>query len=183
MPANRKGARLTAVEYAWRWIGRPYIWGGDDWSGFDCSGYACEILHAAGLIPRSSDYTADWLWLKYFKYRLPEGAPGREGCLALWFDGDRASHVEFMVDEHYCIGASGGGKPRWTVEKLYEKYPVLHHILKPGDGPGANPFYWLVRKMLHLWEADLRNAYIKLNPVDYRGAGYRFVDPFMEVPA
>ena len=159
----------------------PYIWGGDDWSGFDCSGLPVEVLQAVGIIKRSDDYTAEGLWQKFFDQRIQKGAAPRAGHLVFWFTDDKATHVEMMVDEFSTIGASGGGKPRYDLAKLCNKYPLLLQLCKPGDGPGINPFAWLLTKMLRLWEADLRNAFVKMNLVGYRGAGYRFADPFKSI--
>ena len=43
------------LDYALRFIGRPYIWGGDGsgktHGGFDCSGLVLEALKACGIIP------------------------------------------------------------------------------------------------------------------------------------
>jgi len=164
-----------------RMLFMPYIWGGDDWGGFDCSGMAVEILQAVGTISRSADYSAEGLWQKFHEHRLPEGSTPRAGYLVFWFTEDRATHVEMMADEFSCIGASGGGKPRYNLTKLCAKYPLLLQLCKPGDGTAVNPFAWLLTKMLRLWEADLRNAYIKMNLVGYRGGGYRFADPFKSI--
>ena len=48
--------------YISKWIGKPYIWGGDDFSGFDCSGLIHEALQAAGLENRGYDCTANELY-------------------------------------------------------------------------------------------------------------------------
>jgi cell wall-associated NlpC family hydrolase len=47
--------RKMAVEYAEKFIGKFYKWGGDDPAGFDYSGLAIEVLKAVGVLPRKGD--------------------------------------------------------------------------------------------------------------------------------
>ena len=100
--------RSKAVEYAWTFLGLPYIWGGDDpVRGFDCSGLVVEVLQAVGLLPHKSDLTANGLYLRYAQRRVEQGYAG---CLVFWFSpAGLATHVELMVDDYHTIGASGGG--------------------------------------------------------------------------
>jgi len=100
--------RSKAVEYAWSFLGLPYIWGGDDpVRGFDCSGLVIEVLQSVGILPHGYDATADGL---YRKFKAREVDKGRTGCLVLWLNASGvALHVELMADEFHTIGASGGG--------------------------------------------------------------------------
>lgn len=99
-----------AIETAKRFIGKPYIWGGDDpVKGFDCSGYVIEILKSVGLLPRKGDWTANGLMNLFENCETIE--PGA-GCLVFWgrTPNDRnAVHVEFCLSDELAIGASGGG--------------------------------------------------------------------------
>ena len=56
---------MTLVEYAEKFIGRPYVWGGDGsgkfGGGFDCSGLVLEALKATGYIGNGQDLTAQGL--------------------------------------------------------------------------------------------------------------------------
>src|SRR3972149_3669813 len=66
--------RNKAVEYLQRFIGLPYLWGGDDpMSGFDCSGLIVEILQAVGILPHGSDFTADALYEKFQTKAIERG--------------------------------------------------------------------------------------------------------------
>jgi len=99
--------RNRAVEYLQRFIGLPYAWGGDDpVQGFDCSGLMVEVLQAVGIIPHNSDYTAAAL---YERFETGAVDRGYAGCLVFWYSGDKIIHVEMMVDDLFCVGASGGG--------------------------------------------------------------------------
>jgi len=94
----------VALKVAWSFIGKPYIWGGDDpVRGFDCSGFAIECLKSGGVLPRSGDWTAHSLWSYFTHARDPY-----EGCLVFW-GSPRVIHVELCLDERFSIGASGGG--------------------------------------------------------------------------
>lgn len=106
------------MEYAWRFVGTFYIWGGDDPSGFDCSGYAIEALKSIGLLPREGDWTADQLWNMFAEKQVLKPS---EGCLVFWGNnaGD-AIHVEICVNDKFSIGASGGGSQTTSVAKAIE---------------------------------------------------------------
>lgn len=102
------------LKVAWGFLGRPYIWGGDDpMAGFDCSGFVIECLKSVGKLPRSGDWTAASLYT-FFEI---EEEPG-SGCLVFWGDslGNRIIHVELCIDKERSIGASGGGSKTLTVE-------------------------------------------------------------------
>ena len=91
-----------AIRYAWSFVGRPYIWGGDDpMRGFDCS----------GRLPRNFDTTASGLFQKFNKagYDAP-------GCLVFWESNKKIIHVEFCIGNGLALGASGGGSRTLTVE-------------------------------------------------------------------
>jgi len=104
-----------AMELLWKFLGLPYIWGGDDpVKGFDCSGLVIEVLKSVGILPHVGDWTAnDLFWNKFCgkEIEVPKA-----GVLVFWFNGQKAVHVEMCIDDKYCIGASGGG-PRILSEQ------------------------------------------------------------------
>lgn len=101
--------RGLAVDYAYRFIGLPYIYGGDDpIEGFDCSGLIHEILQAVGVEARNYDSTAHSLWVN-FMVDGKEVAVPYTGCLVFYVnENDIASHVGFMIDDKHMIHAGGG---------------------------------------------------------------------------
>ncbi|MFQ5499703.1 MAG: C40 family peptidase [Candidatus Zixiibacteriota bacterium] len=92
----------TALSY----LGKPYIWGGDDPSGFDCSGFVIECLKSAGIVDEHDDYTADGL-MNLFANHVVE-RPYRGIMLFQRTDLGQAKHVMICLDELFQIGASGG---------------------------------------------------------------------------
>ena len=103
-----------ATRYAWRFVGRPYRWGGDDpMAGFDCSGLCIEILQSVGILPRRFDTTAHGLFHKF-----PRAGYGAPGCLVFWHGSVKSKiiHVEFCIGDGLAIGASGGGSRTTTTE-------------------------------------------------------------------
>lgn len=102
--------REIAREVALSFLGKPYLWGGDDpMAGFDCSGLCIEILKSVGLLPRRGDWTAQGLWNKFGDCKVDTPSLG---CLVFWTNkrGDRVIHVEMALNSYLCIGASRGGR-------------------------------------------------------------------------
>ena len=96
------------IKYAWAFIGKPYIWGGDNpMKGFDCSGFIIELLRSIGILPISGDWTAQGLWNK-FQDRYSTEYPGKSTVVFYGKSKDRITHVMLCLDEQYCIGAAGG---------------------------------------------------------------------------
>lgn len=125
------------LEYAKRFLGTPYRWGGDDFYGIDCSGMVIECLKACGVMkPKDADTTADGLWKKYsqtYKVMQPQAC-----ALAFWFNDDgKAYHVAICTSEYFCITADGGTSKTNTatdadVQNAFVKYrPIDHRGSKP----------------------------------------------------
>ena len=99
------------IDYAMQFVGKPYIWGGDDpILGFDCSGLVQELLASVGEDP-PGDQNADTLF-RYFKKHgrdwngemTPEA-----GCLAFYGTASKIGHVVMCIDNYRMIEAGGGG--------------------------------------------------------------------------
>lgn len=104
-----------AIRYAEKFVGKPYVWGGDDpVGGFDCSGLVIEVLRGLGLLPGGYDDTASGLCLKYFACKVEKPYAG---CLVFYGQGTpkTVSHVALCVNEEFCIQAGGGGSATKTV--------------------------------------------------------------------
>ncbi len=103
---NRDRAKKWFLKTALKYLGKPYIWGGDDPSGFDCSGFVNECLKTAGFVGENEDYTADGLWGLYAHNLIDQP---RAGALLFYFSPTgKCHHVVICLDEQYQIGSSGG---------------------------------------------------------------------------
>ena len=104
-------------DYAKAFIGKPYLWGGNNpLSGFDCSGLVIELLKAWGKFP-DQDSNAQGLFLYY---RNKGNIPSQKcdfGKLCFYGkDLNSLTHVSFGIDYKYCLTASGGGSKTLTEE-------------------------------------------------------------------
>lgn len=102
------------IRYAYSFIGKPYVFGGDDpISGFDCSGFVSELLRAAGVVPPHYRDTAQGI------YNLLDKTGSFNALLpgALAFYGENAlkiTHVGFCLDSRFMIEAGGGDSSTTT---------------------------------------------------------------------
>jgi cell wall-associated NlpC family hydrolase len=96
-------AAATAVAYARRQIGRPYVWGGTGPGGFDCSGLAMEAWAAAGV---QVERTSEQQWASERRVAIP-----RPGDLVFFAGGDGTptapGHVGIVIDpaRHLMVDA------------------------------------------------------------------------------
>lgn len=127
--------------YALRFVGTPYTWGGDDSIyGYDCSGFIQELLSSVGMDP-PGDQTAQALYNFFDK----NGKYNSYGVGALAFYGKSVTeiiHVAMMVDQWRIIEAGGGGSKTKTKEeaardnayvriRLLKHRPDLVAVIKP----------------------------------------------------
>lgn len=104
---------MTLSEYAMKFIGMPYIWGGDGSGkcagGFDCSGLVLECLWAMGILPKG-DMTAQGINDILYDMGWRQGLYIKEGDV-LFFGKDlhHITHVAIAIDNYLMVEAGGGG--------------------------------------------------------------------------
>lgn len=107
---------MTLSEYALKFIGRPYIWGGDGsgkcGGGFDCSGLVLECLWAFGILP-NGDMTAQGIYDILYN-QLIWSTPGNgkekpDDVLFFGKDGKHITHVAIAIGDGLMVEAGGGG--------------------------------------------------------------------------
>ena len=107
---------MTLSEYALKFIGRPYVWGGDGSGkcagGFDCSGFGLECLWAFGILP-NGDLTAQGIYdilYNQLVWSTPERGKEKADDL-LFFDKDdkHITHIAICVGGGLMVEAGGGG--------------------------------------------------------------------------
>ena len=113
---------MTISGYALKFIGRPYIWGGDGsgkcGGGFDCSGLVLECLWAFGILP-NGDMTAQGIYDILYN-QLIWSTPGKgkekpDDVLFFGKDDKHITHVAIAIGNGLMVEAGGGGSKCKTV--------------------------------------------------------------------
>lgn len=106
---------MTISEYAQKFIGKSYVWGGNGsgkcGGGYDCSGLVLECLWAFGLID-NVDRTAQGIHDHLAKngwHEVPRGFEG-EGDLLFFGKSEKAiTHTAICIGGGLMVEAGGGG--------------------------------------------------------------------------
>ncbi len=109
------------VAYARRFVGIPYIFGGNNpIRGFDCSGLVCELMKRQGILKWNEDLSSQML----FDRVKIEGNydVSRAGSLAFYGKGpEKIVHVGILVDSETMIEAGGGDRSTLSVTDAEER--------------------------------------------------------------
>lgn len=104
------------TEYAWRFIGAPYVWGGDGsgkcGGGWDCSGLVLECLWAFGLYD-GPDTTAQGLYKALKKkgwMEVPRKLESEADVLFFGKDTEHITHTAVAIGGGLMIEAYGTSK-------------------------------------------------------------------------
>lgn len=107
---------MTIADYALKFVGRPYIWGGDGSGkcdgGFDCSGLVLECLWAFGILPQG-DLTAQGIYDALYNecvWASVDKARVKPDDVLFFGKGDeRITHVAIAIGNGLMVEAGGGG--------------------------------------------------------------------------
>lgn len=106
---------MTIADYALKFVGRPYIWGGDGsgkcGGGFDCSGLVLECLWAIGKLPKG-DLTAQGIHdaiMDKSGHVVPRMYIAANDLLFFGKDLKHITHVAIAIGNGLMVEAGGGG--------------------------------------------------------------------------
>ncbi|WP_026695723.1 C40 family peptidase [Peribacillus kribbensis] len=98
---NVDTARL--INYAKKFIGTPYVWGGTSPSGFDCSGFIYYVFKEQGIyLPRTSSTL-------YTNVGLKVSSPSPGDLVFFNTSGSGVSHVGIYIGNNEFISAESSG--------------------------------------------------------------------------
>lgn len=118
--SSTKGAEI--IKNAQKYMGVPYVWGGDTPSGWDCSGFTQYVMKESGItIPR----TAAEQFSKGVAVNKTDLQVGDMVFFTTYKPG--ASHVGFYMGDGKFIHASSAAK-QVTINSLSETYYAEHYI-------------------------------------------------------
>lgn len=104
--------RELMIDYGMRFMGKPYIWGGNGIIGFDCSGFAQECLASVKLDPKG-DQTAEGLRTEFAKEKTDHPDLGS----LVFFGKGKAAHVAIYIGDGLMMEAGGGGSSCTTPQE------------------------------------------------------------------
>lgn len=122
--AGASGKAQQIIDYAKKFLGTPYVWGGAGPLGFDCSGLTSYVFKNAGInLPRIS-----------FQQGRGGQAVGRDdmqpGDLVFWDTSERnngADHVAIYIGNGQIIAAPKPGD-HVKIQSLYGNYFARRYL-------------------------------------------------------
>jgi cell wall-associated NlpC family hydrolase len=123
--------------YAQSFLGKPYIWGGDDpIKGFDCSGFVIEVLKGCGVLSGKIDLSSQQL----HDTLLQKGAMAitsiEEGDLVFFGKSRKEiTHVGLAISKNLMYEAGSGDSTVANAEIAAQKNAFIRQrpILNRGD--------------------------------------------------
>jgi gamma-D-glutamyl-L-lysine dipeptidyl-peptidase len=117
----------VVTDYARKFLGREYLWGGTSWVGIDCSGFVQLCYRMGGYyIPRDGDQQDGFL---HHEIERPQM---RAGDL-IFFGSQEITHVGMALNEHEYIHAEGQNYHRVIISSFRPTdehyYPRLDQIV------------------------------------------------------
>lgn len=112
---------MQVVQYAERFLGVPYQWGGESPTiGFDCSGFVQFVLRHFGIPVARSSYEQSQAGTAIYQSSLLPG-----DLVFFDTDGPGASHVGIYVGNQRFISAAGAAV---TMNSLTQSYWASHYL-------------------------------------------------------
>jgi peptidoglycan DL-endopeptidase CwlO len=123
------------TQYAMRFVGIPYIWGGNNpITGLDCSGFVLEILRAFGF--PQPDLSANDIYVWCLSQRFAKEC--KAGSLVFFGKNGKVTHVALALSKDTMIEAGGGGPTTTSMEESarHNAYVRLRPIASRKDFVG-----------------------------------------------
>ena len=99
---------MTLSEYATKFIGINYKWGGEHPAeGYDCSGFIQEVLQSRGYDP-IGDQTAHGLYEYFLARNFESLANPSKDALLFFGNNGRVTHIAIALNDFQMVEAGGG---------------------------------------------------------------------------
>lgn len=111
------------LEYALRFVGIPYKWGGKNpLEGLDCSGYVQLLLRTAGILSSSPALSAQEIYEELIDQGCPVVTSSALGTIIFFGKNlKEIDHVGFCVSDKLILEARGGDHTTLTLKDAAAK--------------------------------------------------------------
>ena len=139
-PARLPDGLSPAIDIAQRYLGVPYVWGGESPSGFDCSGLVQYVYGQLGAnLPRVAADQAR------AGQPVPSIAEARPGDLIAF--GDPVDHIGIYAGNNLMVAAPKTGDVV-KVQKIYREPTAIRRVLASNAGPSLGSDLSVQRSIL-----------------------------------
>lgn len=130
--------REAVIEYALRFVGVPYLYGGNNpLTGWDCSAYICELLKSTGVIPWQVDLNAQGLRETLLKTKHESIFPTCVEGSILFFGKSKTAitHTALALNQKIMLEAGGGDSTTTSVQEAGRRgafvriRPIRHDLI------------------------------------------------------